>query len=696
MNFKLITAFPWWFLLLCILLGLSVTVILYFRKKESEYPKGILWILAVIRFLSVTLLAFLLLSPMVRTIKRTVIKPSIIIGIDNSKSLLLNADSLYYKGDFLKNIDNLKSLLEKSYDVHLYSVGAQVKVNQAIDFTDQSTDLSSLFNEVNTRYYNRNVGAVILASDGIYNSGSDPVYQARNSRYPIYTINLGDTALRKDIRIQKVDHNRTAFKGNRFPINITVQSIELSGEKSKLTIYHDNVLLFSQEINISSLNQIISIPTLIEAKETGLMRLRIVVDQINGEVNINNNTREIFIEVLESKKSVALVTGSPHPDVAALRRVIENSNNFEPFEFLPEEFGAKDPKDYSLVIFNQLPGLTNPYVQQIRKVLDNQVPSLFIIGSQSNIQLLNSLDLGLTMVNFKGSYNEALPTLNPTFSLFLYSDVQQKLIESVPPLISPFAAYNVATSVEVFTRQTIGSTPTEMPQIMFNDNLENRLGIISGEGLWKWRLFDYIQNSTHANFDDLLGKIFQYMTAQTDRSRFRLEWNNFYSENENIEFSAMLFNETGEPVTQPEVTLNIVNEENKKFDYTFSTNNDRYTLKVGSFPPGIYSFEAMADMPGEKLIKRGIFVVTEVKLEDINLTANHKLMNNIAYESGGKSYYPNNFEQLVNDIKSREDVKSVSYSRKNYIDLIDFYPLMILLFLMLGLEWFLRKYSGSY
>lgn len=696
MNFKLITAYPWWFFLLCILLGLLVTAILYFRKKESEYPKGILWILAFARFLSVTLLAFLLLSPMVRTIKRTSIKPSIVIGIDNSRSVILNADSAYYKGEFLEKIENLKSLLEKNFEVNLYSFGQEVKVNQQLDFTDQMTDLSELFNEVNTRYYNRNVGAVILASDGIYNSGSDPVYYARNARYPVFTINLGDTSLRKDIRIQKIDHNRTAFKGNRFPIHVTIQAVELSGERSKLSIYHDNVVLFSQDLNVSSLNQIISIPTLLEAKETGLMRLKVVVEQIKGEVNVSNNIREIFIEVLESKKKVALITSSPHPDVAALQRVIENSNNFEPHEFMPEEFVSKNPDDYSLVILNQLPALTNPYTQQIRKILDSKIPVLFIVGTQSNIQLLNSLDLGLTMVNHKGSYNEALPALNPSFSLFLYSDVQQKLIESVPPLISPFAGYNISNSVQVFTRQTIGSTITDMPQIMFNDKEDLRLGIISGEGIWKWRLFDFIQNNTHANFDELMSKVFQYLTAQADKSRFRIEWNNFYSENENIEFSGMLFNETGELITDPEVNLIITNEQNKKFDYTFSTNNDRYNLKVGSFSPGIYSFEAIANVPGEKLVKRGVFVVTEVKLEDINLTANHKLLNNIAFESGGKSYYPGNFEQLADEIKAREDVKTISYSRKNYIDLIDYYPLMILMFLMLGLEWFLRKYSGSY
>jgi hypothetical protein len=96
------------------------------------------------------------------------------------------------------------------------------------------------------------------------------------------------------------------------------------------------------------------------------------------------------------------------------------------------------------------------------------------------------------------------------------------------------------------------------------------------------------------------------------------------------------------------------------------------------------------------MLKRGSFIVTEVKMEDVNLVANHKLLNTIASESGGKSYYPGNFTALANDIKAREDVKSITYSRRNYMDLIDYYPLMILLFLLLGAEWFLRKYSGSY
>lgn len=636
------------------------------------------------------------MSPMIRTIKRTTVKPAIIIGVDNSSSIVMNSDSNFYKKDFLTNIEGLRKSFESDYEVHFYDFGQQILLDTLPDFKDQLTDISSLFNEVNTRYFNRNIGAVILASDGIYNSGSDPLYNVRNSKYPVYTINLGDTTSRKDIRIQKVSHNKTAYKGNRFPVEITIQSIELKGEHATVTISQKDNTLFSQDITISSTNQIITVPALLEAKETGLMRLKVSVSKIEGESNTSNNSREIFIEVKESRMKVAIITDSPHPDVAALQRVISNSNNFEPYIFSAAEFSSQKPESFNLIILNQLPSINNSFTSQLNNIIKSKTPLLLIIGTQTNIPAINTLNLGITLTGFKGSFNESLPLLNPSFSLFLYTESQKKFIESVPPLIAPLAGYNIANSINVFAKQVIGSTSTDMPLILFNETADNRIGIIAGEGIWKWRIFDYIKNNNHTNFDELIVKMFQYLTAQSDKSRFRVDWNNFYAENENIEFNAILFNKSYEPVTEPEVTLEIINEQKQKFDYTFSAGDQSYSLRIGTFPPGIYTFEAKADISGELMVKKGSFVVTAVKLEDVNLKADHKLLNTIAKVSGGKSYYPQDFSSLAKDIKARQDVKAVTYSRKNFTDLIDYYPLMILLILLFGIEWFLRKYSGGY
>lgn len=675
--------------------GLLMTALLYFRSRKSDFTAEMILTLAIIRFLVTSLIAFLLLSPMISTVKRSSVKPSIVIGIDNSSSVTMNSDSMFYKSEFLKNMDLLKEKLNNDYDIQTYYFGDNINTTGNPDFKDELTNIASFFTEVNTRYFNRNVGAVILASDGIYNTGADPLYEVRNSKYPVYTINMGDTTIRKDLRIQRVNHNRTAYRGNRFPIEITLQAIELSGERSVVRITEGNEVLFTQEISFSTSNQVITVPALIDAKDVGLKRLKVSVDFIEDEINTSNNNREIFIEVKESRMKVAIITDAPHPDLAALERVFESSNNFQAELYNSDDFN-KSPEAYNLIVLYQLPSIRNPFTTQLRNIITSKTPLFLVIGPQSNIQLFNSLELGLVMVNYKGSYNEALPLINAGFSLFLITEQQKKLIESLPPLISPFASYSVANSVNIFTKQVIGATQTDMPLIMFNETMDRRIGIIAGEGLWKWRMFDYIQNATHMNFDNLISKMFQYLTAQTDKGKFRVDWNNFYAENENIQFGAILLNDSYEPITDPEITLQITDDQKRKFNYTFSAGEMRYSLRVGNFAPGVYSFIATADVPGEELVKRGSFVVTDVKLEDVNLVANHRLLNTIAVESGGKSFNPKNFSTIVDVIRQDESVKPIVYSQKVYMDLIDYYPLMIFILLLLGVEWFLRKYWGSY
>lgn len=696
MDFNLITEYPWWFMVICVAFGLLVTYILYFLKDRNDFSRPVTWLLAILRFISVTLLAFLLISPMVRTTSRTTVKPAVIIGIDNSSSIVMNADSSFYRNEFINSMQSLAEDLKDDYEVHTYTFGDYVEIDSPPLFDAEVTEISALFDEVNTRYYNRNIGAVILASDGIYNSGADPLHQVRNSSYPVFTVKMGDTTSRKDLKIQKVSHNKTAFKGNRFPVDITIQAIGLPGKRSVVRVFDKDNQIFSQDISVTSHNQVMSVPVYPEADVIGLKRLRIVVDKVEDEANTGNNEREIFVEIRESKLKVAIIANAPHPDVAALQRVIENSNNFESKQFFGTEFNNQSPEEYNLIVLSQIPSMVNQGFSKLDAILSSKVPLMFLIGQQSNLQLLNSMETGINIDGFKGSYNEALPAINPSFSLFLFSEQQKRLLENVPPLVTPFATFNIANSARVFSTQKIGPTQTDMPLILFNESPDRRTGIIAGEGIWKWRMLDYIQNSTHANFDDLIGKMFQYLTARTDRSRFRIEWNNFYAENENIQFAASLYNESYELITEPDVTMEITDESNKKFEYSFSRGDRNYTLKIGNFPPGIYTFEATADLQGEKLSRTGSFVVTEIKMEDINLVADHKLLNIIAHESGAKAYNLNETDRIAQDIRDREDVKSVTYSRRHYTDLIDFYPLMLLIFVLLGAEWFVRKYMGSY
>ena len=59
-----------------------------------------------------------------------------------------------------------------------------------------------------------------------------------------------------------------------------------------------------------------------------------------------------------------------------------------------------------------------------------------------------------------------------------------------------------------------------------------------------WKLFDFSTNGNNDAFDELFAKLTQYLVLLEDKSRFRLEYNKQFTEDDNIIFDAKLFNES--------------------------------------------------------------------------------------------------------------------------------------------------------
>ena len=222
------TEYPAWLIVFCIIVGIAYSAILYYKNKRNEFSPLFNKVMAFLRFLAIFFLAFLLLSPMLKTITHNNEKPIIIFAQDNSQSILLNKDSAFYKTEYKQNIEKMLDVLRKKYEVKSFSFNDNVKENLNFQYNGKQTDISVLFEELITRYTNRNVGAIILASDGIYNKGNNPLYITDKLKTAIYTLALGDTTIRKDLMVQKVNYNRITYLGNAFPIEVIVNELFLN------------------------------------------------------------------------------------------------------------------------------------------------------------------------------------------------------------------------------------------------------------------------------------------------------------------------------------------------------------------------------------------------------------------------------------------------------------------------------------
>jgi len=81
-------------------------------------------------------------------------------------------------------INQLVNNLKDNYEVKTIAFGNEIQPDSALTFKQKQSNLESVLNEIENNYSNKNLGAVIMATDGIYTKGNSPLESAKNLKVP--------------------------------------------------------------------------------------------------------------------------------------------------------------------------------------------------------------------------------------------------------------------------------------------------------------------------------------------------------------------------------------------------------------------------------------------------------------------------------------------------------------------------------
>src|SRR3712207_3596686 len=109
-RFQLISTYSPWFIPLCLLTGALFAFALY--QKKPIWSKKINIALAICRFVLVSVLCYLLLSPFLRQTKNSFEKPTVVLAVDNSQSVVFASDTNRLR----KMMTQLQSLTQRLQD----------------------------------------------------------------------------------------------------------------------------------------------------------------------------------------------------------------------------------------------------------------------------------------------------------------------------------------------------------------------------------------------------------------------------------------------------------------------------------------------------------------------------------------------------------------------------------------------------
>ncbi len=668
--FQISTEYSIAWLIVCFIVAALFSYVLY---RSSDFKKKWAILLSVLRFCTVFLLCFFLLKPVINLEIVEKEKPIIVFGIDNSASMLRASDSFFLQNQLIANLIQFSESNLNDFQFQTYIFGESTKLSQDPDFTNKKTNISQFIQEISDVYSGKNLSALVLVSDGLYNYGKNPNYINFDVNCPVYTLAIGDTAKNKDLKINHVFNNDLAFLGNMFPINVSVQSQFFQDKKTKINLFKEGKLLDSKDVFFQNLDETKTIFFNVLADKKGIQEYQISITPFEEEKNTENNNSTVYIEVLESKQKLLLISDIVHPDISAISKAISSNDNYELTISTKDGFDGSY-SDYNLIIAYQ----TN--------IEFSDVPVWYFYGESSSASTLDWFTFNKSTL-----IEEASPVFND-FSLFSLSEDWDVWLKQLPPIYVPQGNYS-SSGQSIFT-QSLKSIELEKPLFVFSNETGVRQSVFIGEGIWRWRLYEYKQNKNHLLFDELIQKSIQYLVLKDDKRPFRLKVKNKIYNNENLLLELDLYDSNYDLVNDVDVSLVLKDESNNEFDFLFDKNQNSYELNIDKLEVGNYTYTAQAKRGTNSYKQEGSLKVIPLKLEFLDDQNNHEVLQELSNKNNGKFFYLNQLSFLLEELRNLEKT-SVLYTKKIFTELIHSKWISVLLFVFLSLEWIIRKINNN-
>ncbi len=660
----------------------SIAIVWLQYAQKVKQKKGIYVLLAALRFVAIWGIILLLANLTVTKKVFSLEKPELLLLADNSRSI----DYSGLGSTQVKALDLLKSNngVKERFDLRSYQFGEILSPEDSLTFDQPLTNISGSLNSL-SRIHPRSKKAVILLTDGNHTIGEDYEFWSDIEGLKIYPIVIGDTTRYDDIRIDQVNTNQFAFLNNRYPIEILVAYEGDQAVESILTIREDGREVFRQDLNLSRVSGAATVNTLIEAGSTGLKKLEVSLQELPGERNTTNNSRELTVEVIDEKTDIVIVSDYLHPDLGALTKAIE-SNEQRTVRVVKPNAGPDTWEEADLILMYQPNFAFNEVYNFVKS---SGISTFTITGPLTDWVFLNGIQ-----DNFqKESYNqteEVSPLINKGFAAF---DIAAFSTEDFPPLQTQLGELLIIKPNESLLFQSIKGTELPDPLLSLITDRENREALLLGADIWKWRMQTFRNEGSFKTFDDFIGKIILYLSSKKPRNRLSLDYESSYGGIVKPYIRASYFDETF--VFDPDATLTLEIQDTSDGtarELPMLLKKRYYEADLSGLKAGNYSFKATVE--GKGISESGIFSILDFDIEKQFVSSNYQKLQRLADRSGGRLYFPDQIEDLISNLEADDSYVPVQKSEQNVVSLLDFRALLAIILGAFGIEWLIRKYIG--
>lgn len=642
---------------------------------------------------------------------------------DNSKSMKEHENHIFKHDNYVSAVTNSKL---NNYDNKIIS-SFGFNVNNISNANSDNPFDSLLFNEEKTdialAVRNRakkdeNIQATVIFTDGNFNNGKNPIYEAEKSSTPIYTVGIGDTSLVQDIIVENIITNEIAYLNNPIPVNVNFSTKGYNNDSLELILKENGAEIAKQIIYTNDNRNDYSALFEYLPKQSGDRKLEAIINPLETEINKKNNKTSTFVKILENKKQISIFTGAPSPDVSFISKSLENVDGIKLNKYIQKAganfYNSPNQKSFTETDVFVLIGFPNVYTPSnvlnlIKTELKKGKSLLLISAFNTDYPNLNILSeyLPFDIVSNNNREYQATAILNERElthpSIRVKGDgSEEDLWNNLPPIFRTEIFTKPKASSKTLMSFKVNNVVLNEPLIISNKTSNNRVMAVLAYGLYRWKLMEKGRNEAKGNYseinlyDHFIQNSIKWLSVNEKNKQVNIKSNKKrYTSNENVQIIAQVYDEAYNTLDDAEVNVRLKSNDDDRDIVLNSIGNGRYIATLEGLSSGDYTFDGTVKYNGKVLGKdQGRFDIGEINLEYTEMGMNIDLLKEIANSTGGKFYYNNNTESLLEEIQAQNRFKSKSKTISSEIAIWNLPYLLILSIIAFSLEWYIRKKTG--
>lgn len=683
--------------------GLCAWILYRIYHGEAGLKRPGRWALASLRFVTLATIGLLLLNPLIRKVTEQKERPVAVVLVDDSRSMLMDGDSLAVAQAIPEWTAALKNNLEgKGYEPVVYRFsGDVVPENGDLEWQGDRTDLSAALNSIHDRYQHRNIKGAVLISDGRANRGVDPEFGVEwPAGVPLWTVGVGDTTDRPDRWIGEVACNRIAYLGNRFPLEAVVGYRGEQLEPIEVTVKAAGQIVIQETWMPRRTKDITRFSWFLDATEVGTQRYEVSCSVGADERLVQNNRSAVYVEVLERRKTVVVAARAPHPDLGWIISALQEQDAYDVkvhYEKLQQEDLQSDLQSAELIIAHDLRAESDG----LAKIQASSAPVWWLAPGDASLSALSSLGIGIDF-SPKGMNHRVHGKPTEGFTLFQWPDAASRAFRNEPPLVAPMGEWSLSPAWNPALQATLRDLVTEAPLMAFRSvSGDRRWAFCTGMGWWRWRMSEGLEDPTAPAMTAWVRSTVLLLTSDADVRRFRVQSPKRVATDENVQLRAELYDASLSPLLGGNIEMALTTPDGNVLNGVFVEGRAGYRLDWGRLPAGLYTWEASTILDGQSFTANGEIAVEASALEYTADRADHHLLLRLAERTGGSFLGSWEHEEasplsIANRMHEAMGAQPLVFEEVTLEEMVGLRFLLWCLLALIAMEWIFRRRTVGY